>query len=290
MPFKHLYVSDQISPRAWWVILRYAGIPCFSLDVVLEIRRAQRTVEQQLRSAYEAGLADRPLFQVVASDTPGTFSLGGDLTYFLDCIEREDRNALLRYAHLCCEVQINTARHYGLPITTLSVVEGECLGGGFECALASSVLIADTNARFVFPELTFGMFPGMGALALLLRKVSPAVARQIIFDQAVYTAEELHTLGIVDEVTPPGEAREAAIAYMQENTKRQAGLHGFQVAVDYALPVRSDEFTAVVDEWVETAFRLSPSNRRLMAYLSRGQTSRSPTVQTEGIASELSSV
>ena len=271
---KHIYTSADPEHRAIWVVLDYSGIPCFSVDVVKELCQTQRLVAQQLRSEFESDPDSRTLFQVAASDHPGTFSLGGDLAYFLDCIQRGDRAALMDYARSCVDAQVNTARHYELPVTTLSVVEGECLGGGFECALSSSVLIADETSRFAFPELTFGMFPGMGALALLLRKVAPAVARRVILDQAVYTAAELHELGIVDIVTSAGKARDAARTYMRENIKRHAGLHGLQVAMDHALPINGEEFTAVVDEWVDTAFRLSESNRRLMDYLARGQQRR----------------
>lgn len=273
---KHLYTSADPEHRAVWVTLNYAGVPCFGVDVVREIRQAQRLVAQQLRGECADADADRTLYQVVASDQPGTFSLGGDLRYFLECIDRGDRDALGDYARTCVDVQLDTARHYDLPVTTLSVVEGECLGGGFECALASSVLIADESSRFAFPELTFGMFPGMGALALLLRKVSPAVARRLILEQAVYTAAELHELGVVDIVAKPGDARSVARTYMRDNIKRHAGLRGLQVAIDHALPVRTAEFTAVVEEWVETAFHLTSSNRRLMDYLARGQQRRHP--------------
>ncbi len=272
----HLYTRSDPLHRAIWVVLDYAGTPCFGVEVVREIRQAQRVIAQQLRSEYKDDRDNRTLYHVVASDHPGTFSLGGDLSYFLDCINRGDREALSDYAHTCIDGQIDTALHYGLPVTTLSVVEGECLGGGFESALASSVLIADESSRFAFPELTFGMFPGMGSLALLLRKVSPGVARRLIVEQTVYTAAELHELGVVDILARPGEARGTARAYMRENIKYHAGLRGLQVAIDYALPVNREEFTAVVEEWVETAFRLSHSNRRLMNYLARGQQRRHP--------------
>ncbi|MGD8842413.1 MAG: hypothetical protein PVJ83_02970, partial [Gammaproteobacteria bacterium] len=92
--------------------------------------------------------------------------------------------------------------------------------------------------------------------------------------QTVYSAAELHELGVVDMVTRPGEARDVARAFMRDNVKRHAGLRGLQVAIDYALPINNEEFTAVAEEWVETAFRLAPSNRRLMEYLSRGQLRR----------------
>jgi DSF synthase len=272
--FNHLYTAIDREHRAMWVVFDYAAAPCFGVDVLRDMRRAQRLLGQRLRGESEEDREDRLLYQVVASDYPGTFSLGGDLDYFLGCLDRGDRDGLLEYARTCIGMQIDFARHFEAPVTTLSVVEGDCLGGGFECALASSMLIADEASRFAFPELSFGMFPGMGALALLLRKVSPAVARRLITGQTVYSAAELHELGVVDMVTRPGEARDVARAFMRDNVKRHAGLRGLQVAIDYALPINNEEFTAVAEEWVETAFRLAPSNRRLMEYLSRGQLRR----------------
>ena len=50
-------------------------------------------------------------------------------------------------------------------------MQGECLGGGFEAALSSDVIVAEKSARFGFPEILFNLFPGMGAYSFLERKI-----------------------------------------------------------------------------------------------------------------------
>ena len=50
-------------------------------------------------------------------------------------------------------------------------MQGECLGGGFEAALSSDLIIAERRSRFGFPEILFNLFPGMGAYSFLDRKV-----------------------------------------------------------------------------------------------------------------------
>ena len=52
---------------------------------------------------------------------------------------------------------------FNLPFTTISLVQGDALGGGFEAALCGDIIIAEKQARFGFPEVLFNLFPGMGA-------------------------------------------------------------------------------------------------------------------------------
>ncbi len=270
----NLDIHQDDAHRALWVRFAYADIPCFSQAVLKDVSQAQRYISQLVRSRYRLDDPDRPLFQVIASDTPGTFSLGGDLNFFLQCIDDNNRTALLDYARTCIEIQLNTARHYDIPVSTVAVVEGECLGGGFECALASEYLIADSDATFGFPELSFGMFPGMGALPLLLRKIAPHQARRMLIEQKIYSAAELYELGVVDQVAAAGKARQAAEKYMAEQIPRHGGLSGIQKAMDLARPVDRAEYETVVEEWVDAAFRLQLMNRRLMQYLARAQVQR----------------
>jgi len=153
-------------------------------------------------------------------------------------------------------------------------VAGEALGGGFEAALSANVLVAEQKARFGFPEITFGMFPGMGALSLLLRKISPAMAHRIIMDHRMYSATELYEMGVVDILAPDGEGRAAVNDYMQKYSSLAPGYHGYQAAVDRVSPVNYEEMRDVVTIWVETALQLSEKNRRLMAYFARAQARR----------------
>jgi DSF synthase len=276
-------VKRDTPNRAVWVELNYTRRPCFSTDILADIRTAQHAIRQTARAEFEQGLDDRLLFQVLASNDARTFSLGGDLVYFIELIKAGNRDALCAYARTCIDIQFASVTHYDIPFTTIALVQGEALGGGFEAALSNNVLIAEESARFGFPEIHFGMFPGMGAISLLTRKTAPALGRRLIMDRRVHTAEELHDMGIVDVLAPDGEGRAAVLNYMHRHTAIAPGLHGFQAAVDRVMPLSYDELNDIVEHWVDTALQLNEKNRRLMAYFARAQATRMAGTTTEPI-------
>jgi DSF synthase len=276
-------VKRDTPNRAVWVELNYTRRPCFSTDILADIRSAQHAIRQTARAELEQGLDDRLLFQVLASNDARTFSLGGDLIYFIELIKAGDRDGLCAYARTCIDIQFASVTHYDIPFTTIALVQGEALGGGFEAALSNNVLIAEESARFGFPEIHFGMFPGMGAISLLTRKTAPALGRRLIMDRRVHTAEELYDMGIVDVLAPDGEGRAAVLNYMHRHTAIAPGLHGFQAAVDRVMPLSYDELNDIVEHWVDTALQLNEKNRRLMAYFARAQATRTAGTTTEPV-------
>jgi DSF synthase len=276
---RHLDIVRDDSARAIWVKLKYSGRPCFTTPLLSDIRTAQHAIGQTARAEYEQQRENRPLFQVLASSDARSFNLGGDLTYFIELIEAADRERLLEYGKICIDIQCATVKHYDIPFTTIALVQGEALGGGFEAALSNNVLIAEQSARFGFPELNFGLFPGMGAISLLTRKVSPAMARRLVMDRRVHTAEELYEMGVVDVLASDGEGYEAALNYMNRHRAIAPGLHGFQAAIDRAMPISYDEFYDIVEHWVDAALQLSDQNRRLMGYFARAQARRQGMIE-----------
>jgi len=267
-------ITDDRSLRAVWVEFNYSGRPCFSTALLDEIQVAQKLIRQTALAGYEHDQDNRLLFQVLCSADERVFNLGGDLVYFTELIEAQDREGLRRYARSCIDIQYASITHFGIPFTTIALVQGEALGGGFEAALSHNVLVAERRARFGFPEITFGMFPGMGALTLLTRKIAPSLARRLIMDNRVYTGEELYEMGVVDVLAPDGEGRAVVRDYMRRHAALAPGLHGFQAAVDRVLPVSYGELSDIVDHWVDAALQLSDKNRRLMAYFARAQARR----------------
>jgi len=271
---RHLQVTYDHNSRAVWVEFKYQHRPCISRGLLDDLSMVQRVIKQIVRTSYHEGQSNRLLFQILASTDKRVFNLGGDLAYFIKLIGAGNREGLRQYAKNCIDIQYTSVMHYGVPFTTLALVEGTALGGGFEAALSANILIAETRARFGFPEVTFGMFPGMGALSLLIRRINPAMARRLIMDHRVYTASELYELGVVDVLVQDGQGRKAATDYMRRNINKVHGLHGFQAAVDRVLPVTYDELSDIVELWVDNALQLSEKNRRLMAYFARAQTKR----------------
>ncbi len=277
---RHLQVAYDQNSRAVWVEFKYQNRPCFSRGLLDDLSTVQRFIKQIARTGYRQSHSSRLLFQIIASTDKRVFNLGGDLAYFIRLIGAGNREGLRQYAKTCIDIQYTSVMHYGIPFTTLALVEGTALGGGFEAALSANILIAETRARFGFPEVSFGLFPGMGALSLLIRKINPSMARRLIMDQRVYTASELYELGVVDILVQDGQGRKAVDDYMRRNINKVYGLHGFQAAVDRVLPITYDELNDVVDLWVDNALQLNEKNRRLMAYFARAQTKRFATAES----------
>jgi DSF synthase len=272
--FDELDVHFESAERAVWVRMQPQGRPCMTPALLHGFQNAQQVIGDLARAGHEARDPNRLAYQVLASDVPGVFCVGGDLAYFLALMERGDRNALETYARQCVDVMHRSVTSYDLPFTTISLVQGQALGGGFEAALASTVLIAEESASFGFPETLFGMFPGMGALSLLARRTSLGVARRIISSSRMYSARELYELGVVDLVVSDGSGERAVHDFIAERRNRESGFHALDQATARVSPVSLAELMDVVEIWVDTAMTLSARNRRLMAYLVSAQERR----------------
>ncbi len=201
---------------------------------------------------------------ILASDVSGVFNLGGDLSLFGLLIEKRDKAGLLRYGTACVDAVYHNYTGYQLPITTISLVQGKCLGGGFEAALSSHVVIAERSAQFGFPEVMFNLFPGMGALSFLIRRSSTKIADAMTSTGALYTAEALLALGVIDVVVDDGEGPAAVSHYLRKREPKMR--HSFQVRKRIHLLVRQ-ELDDIVALWVDTALGITGRDLRLMGLL-----------------------
>ena len=142
--------------------------------------------------------ADR-IHGAVPPACPGVFNLGGDLDLFLRLIEARNRAGLVELRHRLhprSVPQLHAAHE--LPITTISLVQGDCLGGGFEAALSSDIVVAERHARFGFPEILFNLFPGMGAYSFLDRRVGRRVTEELLSTGKIYSADDMLAMGVID--------------------------------------------------------------------------------------------
>ena len=164
---QHLNITLDKNSRAVWIEFKYSTErPCCSPALLQDLQAVQHTIRQTAQTGYHQNQPDRLMFQVLASSDTRAFNLGGDLNYFIELIEAGDRENLLGYAKTCIDIQFSSVTHYDIPYTTNSLVQREAVGGGFEAALSNNVLEAEESARFGFPEITFGRYPGMGAISL----------------------------------------------------------------------------------------------------------------------------
>lgn len=233
------------------------------------LHMSSRLIEELLlTSEVTKGLSDSPFrFRVLSSRLPCTFSLGGDLAFFARCIERKDSRALTLYAYTAATaIYQNISGNGYRDLTTISLVEGEAQGGGFEAALSSHILVAERGTHFGFPEGLFGLFPGMGGVPLLEARCGKVDAGEILGSARRWSADELYTRGVVDVLAEKGQGKEAVRAIISDpslaTTSRYRGrFEGISV----------DDLFETVSLWVERAMELAPQQLKAMKFILRAQ-------------------
>ena len=153
-------------------------------------------------------------------------------------------------------------------------MQGDALGGGFEIALACNLIVAEEGVMMGFPETLFGLFPGMGAYSFLRKRVSAQKAQRMILDSHLYTASELHAMGIVDILVPRGTGVEAIDGMIHQRRRSAASqLAVAQIHQRYE-QVDLDELTDITTRWVDTAMNLGEKSLQTMERILRAQSRR----------------
>jgi enoyl-CoA hydratase/carnithine racemase len=97
----------------------------------------------------------------------------------------------------------NLVENLGKPV--IAAVNGLALGGGCEAALACSIRLASSNAKFGQPEIKLGLIPGFGGTQRLSRLVGKGIALQLILTGETISAQDAYRIGLVNEIIGPSE-------------------------------------------------------------------------------------
>ena len=278
----HLTELDvSVEDNVLWTRMLHKDRASASFPLLSEMLQVFKASREGFAEDQKAGLSALR-YQVLSSNLSGVFLLGGDLPFFAEKIEHRDRASLLLYALECINVVHGYANGPGVPVHTIALVQGDCLGGGFEAALANDVIIAEKSAKFGLPEVLFNLFPGMGAYTLLARKLDVVRAERMIFSGKLYTADEMHEMGLVDVVAEDGEGEFALHEYIERHERHYTSRNSIMRARQIAKPVSYDELKGVVEVWVDAAMSLAPGDLRKMQLVSKAQDRRLGLNRTPG--------
>lgn len=169
-----------------WLLLDKKGTSTNTLseDVLTELDAALTTIEQ-----------DRPRALVIRSAKQSGFIAGADINELRGVTDPTKIEALIARGHGVLD------RLDRLPLPTVAVIHGYCLGGGLEMALACDHRIAIDDASFGFPEVLLGLHPGLGGTVRLSRLINPVQAMTMMLTGKTLRPSAAKTLGIVDAVT-----------------------------------------------------------------------------------------
>lgn len=256
-----------------WSLMQPEPRPCFNKECLNDLLQHHSYLQNSTGQIIAQGKLQQVNYLVLASNVEGVFNLGGDLSVFRELIMAQDRPHLLDYAKLCID-NVWTFYNMQAPITTIALVQGQAMGGGFESALSAHVLIAEKSAVMGLPEVLFNLFPGMGALSFLSRKVGMRVAEQMVRSGKIYTGEELYLMGVVDVLAEDGQGEYALNNWVKKNHRSLNSSQAINRAKQRVNPLTIEELYDITQVWVDAALRLDERNLKVMERLVRAQNSK----------------
>lgn len=144
-----------------------------------------------------AGFAADPSVRVMVLTGAGgkAFASGADISRFKD--ERQEADALAHY-------QATTQKAYealqALPIPTIAMIRGYCIGGGTALSVCCDLRVCTENARFGIPAAKLGLGYGLGRTQPLVDLIGPAFAKEMFFTGRLFDAREAERMGLVNRV------------------------------------------------------------------------------------------
>lgn len=161
-----------------------------------EARNALNTiVRQEIKDAIKDIEEDKDIKVVIITGA-------GDKAF----ISGADITDLKKMNPITMEEQVSTIGQQlytdieNLRVPVIARINGFCLGGGCELAMACDIRIASGNARFGQPEINIGIFPGGGGTQRLPRLVGWGRAKELIYTGRIIDAAEAERIGLVDKV------------------------------------------------------------------------------------------
>lgn len=151
----------------------------------------------------------------------------------------------------------------GKPV--IAAVNGVCLGGGLELALACDIRLASTNATFGLPEVRWAIIPGQGGTQRLPRAVPPAIALEMMLTGLPIDSKRAAAVGLVNRVYPISRLRKEAQTMAEAIAAHPPRVvHAALAAVHQGLALPLAEGLRLEQELADP-FRDSPDNREARA-------------------------
>jgi 3-hydroxyacyl-CoA dehydrogenase/enoyl-CoA hydratase/3-hydroxybutyryl-CoA epimerase len=153
----------------------------------------------ELGAALDEARSRNPRGLVIRSAKPSGFIAGADVEEFTKIQSPQDALAIVRRGWDLFN------KLAALPFPTVALIDGFCMGGGLELALACRYRVAvdQPGTRLALPEVMLGILPGWGGVKRLPRVVGPSAALDMLMTGRAVDARRARRMGLVDAAVPP---------------------------------------------------------------------------------------
>ena len=157
-----------------------------------------------------------------------------------------------------------------LEIPTIAAINGFCLGGGNELAMACDIIVASEKAKFGQPEVTLGITPGFSGSQRLPRRVGVAKAKELIFSGKQIGAEEAKRIGLVNEVYAAEELLNKAVEMAKSFTANAPiAVKYSKACIDRGMQMDIDNGIALENELFAMCFATEDQKEGMGAFLEK---------------------
>ncbi|TCL64694.1 enoyl-CoA hydratase/isomerase family protein [Rhizobium sp. BK251] len=159
-------------------------------------------MREEILAAFEKVASSKARVLLVKGSGPD-FCLGGDIRDWPDIGASDLRPRVEVYARAIDLLE-------QLPIPTIAVVQGGCMGGGFELALGCDLIVAGTSAHFMFPEAFLGIMTLQGGVYQLAERIGRNKAIEMVFLSEVVDAAQMANWNVVNWLVDDGDLEKTA--------------------------------------------------------------------------------
>jgi len=221
--------THDTAPSAFTLARQESGVAHLVIDVIGEnVNTLKTEFAEQIDAVLAEIKADKTITGIVlCSGKKDSFVAGADINMLDACQTREEVVALSRQGQRIFTLLEN------LPIPIVAAIDGTCLGGGLELAMACHARICSDNVKtsLGLPEVQLGLLPGSGGTQRLPMLVGLQKSLDMMLTGKQLRAKQALKSGLVDDVVPSSEllevAEQKAISLHQRgksNAKRKQGL------------------------------------------------------------------
>jgi enoyl-CoA hydratase len=156
------------------------------------------------------------------------------------------------------------------PKPVIAMIDGYCLGGGCELAMACDVRLAAEDARLGQPEIDLGLIPGGGGTQRLPRLVGEGRAMKLILTGEMVSGERAAEIGLVDEVVAPDELEERTLTLARDiASKSPVALQAAKESILAARRTSLDEGLKFERGWFSLLFSTRDKAEGIEAFLEK---------------------